>query len=103
MLKSLYDIEKFKVTSPNMVPKSSHFQVVVFTTQSVYIPEGGHSYPAYTETYQIPKIYCTGDKTNWQDIVSLLLKEKPNRTDMIAFFVQGVADIKVSIELDLNR
>lgn len=102
MFKSLYEIDRFLVTTSNCVPRQSHYQIIVFETTSVYEPAQGHGWPASNSTYFTPKIYCTAVKEVCEAIVAMLIKADPNRKDFVVSFVKSVADVKVSVVMDMK-
>jgi len=90
-------------------PNKEHLAIIVLNTRNVY-HEGdqrskdysGHGYPAYTESIENFEYYgyenTEEGKAEWNNHLTKLYKEKPTRTDVIAF----TAGPKMTVNLNVN-
>lgn len=105
------------IKSPSEIPNGPHWVILVFKTESFFIPgdersrtNPGHGYPEHTET--VNKIEMTvflGEK-EWQDACEKIVLENYNRKNyspvvFSAFHVDKVANvtIKPKIEFSTNQ
>ena len=92
------------VKSKKDLPTEPHFAVILYKSQSVYIPgdersrtNPGHGYPERYETYNSCEHWVTTDRTVWENFVKL----HHARNDNFSFFEVskvGSLDIKISIK-----
>lgn len=94
-----------EITKAADAPNQKHWVIMIFDKQSVYheadqrsIDTGGsHGYGAYTSEYLTHTIHYTLSEQSWLEAIEALFLEKPNRTDMLAYIVQKVAQISPAV------
>lgn len=90
-----------KITDQNEFPKEKHYAIIIFDKQTIY-HEGdqrskdfpGHGYPAHTETVNNFQYLAFFNTEEWEKKIDELFKEKPKRTDVVAFISEGKKEIK---------
>lgn len=106
----LYKIDKLNITEasrPIHVPRTKHYAVIVYESNSVYI-EGdersktnpGHGYPAHTETFNSFKHYVTQNKSDWIKLIEALENDPDNKLLYVAFEVNKVAQVHTKVEIE---
>ncbi len=104
-LRDLKDI--IRVRNPQDILRSSHYAVIVYEKESVYI-EGdersrtapGHGYPAHTEHYDTFKHYITSYKEQWITLIKFLMEDDDTKDNFLAFEVSKVADVKLKVVVE---
>ncbi len=94
-----------QVEKSSDVPKDHHYAILVYKTQSVFIPgdersrtHPGHGYPEHTETFGTFEHYVTKDKVLWEKAVTYLVEN--NKTNMVFFEVNKLGTWKTSVNLE---
>jgi hypothetical protein len=71
------------VNGPDDVPEGHHYAIIIFKTDSVYIPgdersrtNPGHGYPARTETFHTTEYSVTHNHAEWVKEIRRLEKDK---------------------------
>lgn len=93
-----------RVAGKNDVPKEHHYAVLVYKSNSVYIPgdersrtNPGHGYPASYETYDSFEHYVSQDKAEWEAFVKALYSS--NEKNFIFFEVPKLGSFEVNISI----
>lgn len=93
-----------KVTKKDDVPKGHHYAVLVYKTNSVFIPgdersrtHPGHGYPERHETYNSFEHFVSEDKVEWEKFVKSLHSQ--GEKNFIFFEVPQLGSIEVSVSL----
>lgn len=97
-----------RVQEPKNAPRKPHFAILVFKTESVWVPgdersrtHPGHGYGEHTETFNSSDYYAYENRAEWEKAVQELYLEKQGRTDVLAFEVAGVATPTVQVTVKL--
>lgn len=105
--------EMKRVSSPEDVPTGHHYAVIVYKSQSVYIPgdersrtNPGHGYPERTESFDTFEHWVTESKDDWIDFVKKIEIRYNSRhcytRDPYVFFEvtgRGVLETEVRIKI----
>ena len=93
-----------RVAGKDDVPKGHHYAVLVYKSQSVFVPgdersrtNPGHGYPERYETYESFEHYISEDKGEWESFVKALhFKGEKN---FVFFEVPLVGSLEVSVSI----
>lgn len=106
---SRLDLYRHHVKQPKDAPKGPHFAIILFKTESVWIPgdersrtNPGHGYPEHTDTFNTSDYYAFLERATWEKAIHDLYLEKQDRTDVLAFEVAGVASPTVQVTVRLG-
>lgn len=100
----MYKDKVKRVAKKDDVPKGHHYAIIIYKSDSVYIPgdersrtNPGHGYPARTETIESFEHYVTEDKAEWESYVKAL--HFRNAGNFIFFEVQKLGSFEVSVSI----
>lgn len=103
-VKGFRDFRVKRVASKNDVPTTKHYVVLIYKSNSVWIPGDersknypGHGYPERTETYESFEHYVATNKTEWEEFVTALYKS--GETNFVFFEVPVVGTLEVSVAI----
>lgn len=88
--------------STDQVPKEPHWQVLVFEELSYHTPSYDYRYGYDTNCTTVIRLYTFLDESEWRDFINDLYKSKPNRTDVVAQKVEGVAQVQAKFVVDIS-
>lgn len=93
-----------RVSSKDDVPKGHHFAVLVYKSDSVFVPgdersrtNPGHGYPERYETFESFEHYVTEDQNEWETFIKSLHFKKEN--NFVFFEVQKLGELEVKVNL----
>lgn len=97
------------ITNPEAAPSVPHYAMLIFVQQNVHIPGDersrtapGHGYPERTETYNTNNLWVTEHKEDWEQSIADLYTAKPGRKDILAYHVDGVAEVKMQTTIKVG-
>lgn len=100
----MYKDKVKRVAKKDDVPKGHHYAVLIYKSDSVYIPgdersrtNPGHGYPARNETFESFEHYVTEDKVEWEDFVKSL--HYINKNNFIFFEVPKLGSLEVNVSI----
>lgn len=100
----MYREKCIRVSKKDDVPKGHHYAIIVYKSDSIYIPgdersrtHPGHGYPERYETYESFEHYVTEDKTEWESFIKAL--HFKNQNNFIFFEVQKLGSFEVSVSI----
>lgn len=100
----MYKDKVKRVASKNDVPNGHHYAIIIYKSDSVYIPgdersrtNPGHGYPERYETYESFEHYVTEDKVEWEDFVKAL--HFRNANNFIFFEVPKLGSFEVNVSI----
>lgn len=93
-----------RVRSKDDVPKGHHYAVIIYKSNSVFIPgdersrtHPGHGYPERYETYESFEHYVSQDKEEWEAFVKACYSS--NEKNFIFFEVPKLSSFEVNISI----
>lgn len=99
--------------APSDIPSGHHYAILVFKSQSVFIPgdersrtHPGHGYPERTENYDTFEYHFTEDKEEW--VNEIQTRERVNRVSVnyrqqyAAIEVAAKASIKMEVVVGVS-
>jgi len=102
--------EKFtQVNHPNQMPLAPAYGIYVFNKQTVY-HEGdersrtnpGHGYPSHSEEVNSSMLFVTNIKADWLEGIKNLYQGDEKRTDILAFRISDIAQVKMDIHVQME-
>lgn len=94
-----------QANSPSDIPEGHHYAIILFKSESVYIPgdersrtNPGHGYPERTETYTTNEYKFTHNREEWVKEIQKIEKDNSLR----AWHKEPYAAIEVSNKASVN-
>lgn len=98
-----------RVHGPQDVPVRPHFCVLIYNTQSVYIPGDqrsrdcpGHGYPEHTETYDAFEHWITEDEGVLREFIAEIEEDNKRSSSKSPYVVMSVlskAQVKTEVKV----
>lgn len=98
-----YDLKSKEVKKPAEMPKGPLYCIMTFEVQTYVEPGWAPHDPPSTSHYNDNRLYVTNDSEAWRHDIDKFLKEKPGRTDLIAFHTGGVAEVTTETKVVIKE
>ena len=102
----MYTDDKIRrVFGKNDVPKGKHYAVIIYKSNSVFIPgdersrtNPGHGYPERYETYESFEHYVSEEKEEWESLVKALHFKGEKNFVFFEVLQTGSLELNISIK-----